>query len=85
MFHFNCGPGGWVFGPGGGGGAAGVPFEAEYNVLAALVRWVENGTEVEDIVGTKFLNDSVKLGVAFEHRHCKYVKRVEISRSNARG
>ena len=77
MFHCNSGPGAWVFGQGGAAAAAGVPFTAQFNVLAALVRWVENGTEVEDVIGTKFLNDSVKLGVAFEHRHCKYVRRLK--------
>ncbi|KAK3172726.1 putative feruloyl esterase B-2 [Lepraria neglecta] len=71
MFHCNSGPGGWVIGQGGGASAAGVPFASANNVLAALVQWVENGTGVEDIVGTKFVNDSVNLGVAFQHRHCK--------------
>lgn len=72
MFHCNSGPGGWVIGQGGGAAAAGVPFDSANNVLAAVVRWVEKGAAVEDIVGTKFLNDSVDLGVDFQHRHCKY-------------
>ena len=58
-------------GQGGGASATGIPFESAYNVLAAVVQWVENGTAVEDVVGTKFVNDSVKLGVDFQHRHCK--------------
>lgn len=73
MFHCNSGPGAWVIGQGGGSAAKGVPFESTKNVLAALVRWVENGTPMEDIVGTKFVNDSIDLGVAFHHRHCKFV------------
>ncbi|MCJ1458919.1 putative feruloyl esterase B-2 [Mycoblastus sanguinarius] len=72
MFHCNSGPGAWVVGQGGGASAAGVPFKSANNVLAALVQWVENGDMVEDIVGTKFVNDSVNLGVAFQHRHCRY-------------
>lgn len=72
MFHCNSGPGAWVIGQEGGPGAAGVPFTSAYNVLAAVVRWVENGTAVEDIVGTKFVNDTVSLGVDYQHRHCKY-------------
>ena len=71
MFHCNSGPGAWVIGQGGGDSAKGVPFKSPNNVLAALVRWVENGTAVEDIIGTKFVNDSVDLGIAFQHRHCK--------------
>lgn len=71
MFHCNSGPGGWVFGQGGGASAAGVPFESTNNVLAALVQWVENGVAVENLIGTKFVNDSVDLGVAFQHRHCR--------------
>lgn len=60
-----------MIGQSGGNSAAGIPFTAERNVLAALVQWVENGTAVEDIVGTKFVNDSQKLGVDYLHRHCK--------------
>ena len=71
MFHCNSGPGAWVIGQGGGASATGIPFVSSINVLAALVRWVENNTAVEDIVGTKFVNDSVDLGIAFQHRHCK--------------
>ena len=58
-------------GQGGGASAAGVPFATANNVLAALVHWVEDGTAVDDIVGTKFVNDSVELGVDFRHRHCR--------------
>ena len=71
MFHCNSGPGAWVIGQGGGSAAAGVPFVSGHNVLASLVQWVENGTGVDDIVGTKFVNDTVKQGVAYEHRHCR--------------
>lgn len=71
MFHCNSGPGAWVIGQGGGDSAKGVPFKSPNNVLAALVRWVENGTAMEDIVGTKFVNDSVDLGITFQHRHCR--------------
>ena len=71
MFHCNSGPGAWVIGQGGGPSATGIPFQSSNNVLAALVRWVENGTAVEDIIGTKFVNDSVDLGIAFQHRLCK--------------
>ena len=71
MFHCNSGPGGWVIGQGGGASAAGIPFVSANNVLVAVVGWVENGTAVEDVIGTKFVNDNVNLGVDYQHRHCK--------------
>jgi len=73
MYHCNSGPGAWVFGELGADSSAGIPFESPFNVLAALIKWVENGTAVEEIIGTKFVNDSVKAGVASRHRHCRYV------------
>ncbi|KAL9126191.1 MAG: hypothetical protein Q9217_004720 [Psora testacea] len=71
MFHCNSGPGAWVIGQGGGMSAAGIPFASGNNVLAALMQWVENGAAPEDVVGTKFVNDTVDLGVDYKHRHCK--------------
>ena len=59
-------------GQGGGAAAKGLEFEREANVLAAMVGWVERGKAVKSIVGTKFVNDSVDLGVDYRHRHCKY-------------
>ena len=71
MFHCNSGPGAWVIGQGGGASAAGIPFDSTKNVLAAVVQWVENSTAIEEVIGTKFVNDSVQLGVDFQRRHCK--------------
>jgi hypothetical protein len=71
MFHCNSGPGAWVIGQGGGASAAGVQFTSANNVLAALVEWVENGIAPETIEGTKFVNDIVTMGVAFQRRHCR--------------
>ena len=71
LFHCNSGPGAWVLGQGGGTSSAGVPFESGNNVLAAVVQWVEHGVAPQDIIGTKFVNDSVELGVDFQHRHCR--------------
>jgi feruloyl esterase len=71
MFHCNSGPGAWVIGQGGGASAVGVSFERANNVLAALVDWVENGIAPETIEGTKFVNDNVTMGPAFQRRHCR--------------
>ncbi|KAK9442666.1 Tannase/feruloyl esterase [Metarhizium brunneum] len=74
MFHCNAGPGAWAFGQGGGAPAAGIPFDPEKNVLAAIVAWVEGGSAPETLTGTKFVNDTVALGVDFRRRHCLYPK-----------
>lgn len=72
MFHCANGPGAWVFGETGGASAAGIPFEPSRNVLAAVVAWVENGTAPDTITGTKFVNDTVALGVDYMREHCRY-------------
>lgn len=71
MFHCNSGPGAWVVGQQGGSAAQGA-FDRESNVLAALVDWVEQGVAPETITGTKFVNDSATVGVAFQRRHCRW-------------
>lgn len=62
-----------VFGQGGNAAATGIPFDARNNVLRALVDWVEAGTAPEYIEGTRFVNDTVALGVDFTRKHCRYV------------
>ncbi|KAL8635182.1 MAG: hypothetical protein Q9228_007302, partial [Teloschistes exilis] len=70
MFHCQTGPGAWVFGQGGGAATEGIGFNPSHNVLAAMVRWVEEGVAPEDIVGTKLVGDNVGNGVEFRKRHC---------------
>lgn len=70
MQHCSGGPGAWVLGQGGGGAAAG-GFDADTNVLAAVVAWVEDGRAPERIEGTKFVNDTASLGIEFQRRHCR--------------
>lgn len=72
MNHCNGGPGAWVLGQGGNAAAAGIGFERESNVLAALVAWVEDGVAPGSLVGTKFKSDNVTLGVDYRKRHCLY-------------
>ncbi|KAK8107094.1 uncharacterized protein PG998_009107 [Apiospora kogelbergensis] len=50
----------------------GIPFDREHNVLAAVVDWVEKGVAPEALVGTKFVNDTVDEGIAYQHTHCKF-------------
>ena len=47
--------------------ASSIPFDARLNVLAAVVRWVEEGVAPETIEGTKFKGTSVQ----FRRRHCR--------------
>ncbi len=72
MQHCGGGPGAWVLGQGGGAAAATAGgFAAETNVLAAAVAWVEDGRAPETVLGTKYVNDTVALGVDFQRRHCR--------------
>ncbi|GJD00533.1 carboxylic ester hydrolase [Colletotrichum higginsianum] len=52
-----------------------LPFYGTHNVLAAIVDWVEGGVAPDTITGTKFVNDTVALGVDFQRRHCRYPRR----------
>ena len=70
MGHVRTGPGAFAIGQ--GTATPEVEYDATHNVLAAVVRWVENGTAPNTIIGTKFKGDVVENGVVFQHRHCKY-------------
>lgn len=71
MFHCSTGPGAWVMGQGGNAAQNGIKFDGQYSLLKAMVDWVEQDIAPETIKGTKFVNDSVPLGVDFQRRHCK--------------
>jgi feruloyl esterase len=75
MFHCSSGPGAWVFGQGGNVAQTGVAYDEQHNILKAMVNWVEGGVAPNSIVGTKFVNDTVALGVDFTRRHCKFPAR----------
>ncbi|WXC56517.1 hypothetical protein SNK03_002451 [Fusarium graminearum] len=74
MFHCSTGPGAWAIGQGGGAPSAGVPFDPEHNVLAAIVAWVEKGNAPQSLTGTKFINDTYTDGVDFRRKHCLHPK-----------
>lgn len=69
MFHCNSGPGAWMIGQATIGDTG---FNPESNVLAATVRWVEEGIPPDTIEGTKFVNDVESEGVERRRRHCRY-------------
>lgn len=46
--------------------------DAEHNALLALMRWVEEGDAPTQIVASKFVNDSVALGVVGQRPLCAY-------------
>lgn len=60
-----------MLGQGGNAAAVGIPFEAKNNVLKAIVEWVENGKAPSYMEGTKFVNDTVSMGVDFTRKHCR--------------
>lgn len=68
MGHCLFGPGAWSIGQ----SPVKDTEEPEGNLLTAIVRWVEEGVAPESIQGTKFVNDTVELGVDFRRTHCKY-------------
>ena len=49
-----------------------ISFDPESNVLAAMVRWVEQGVAPDTIEGTKFVDDLKGNGVERIRRHCRY-------------
>ncbi|KAF5001238.1 hypothetical protein FGRMN_1181 [Fusarium graminum] len=75
MFHCNSGPGAWAVGQGGGASAAGIPFDPQHNVLAAIVDWVEKDRAPSSLTGTKFVNDTQSEGIDFQRKHCLYPKK----------
>jgi feruloyl esterase len=75
MGHCQGGVGAWQIGQN-AAGAKGLPYQAENNVLAALVNWVEEGRAPETLVGTKFVNDSMASGKKTERVHCRYPFRI---------
>jgi feruloyl esterase len=50
-------------------------YDPEHNILMAIVDWVERDNAPETLIGTKYVNDTQALGVAFERAHCKYPKK----------
>lgn len=71
MFHCNSGPGAWVIGQGGNAAQDGIAFDRQHNVLRSVVDWVENGIAPDTVQGTKFINDTVSMGIDFSRLHCK--------------
>ncbi len=48
--------------------------DPEHDVLLALMNWVENGTAPAQIVATKFVNDTISMGVEKQRPLCMYPK-----------
>jgi feruloyl esterase len=69
MGHCSGGIGAWGVGQTQAGAASKDP---RANVLSAIVAWVEEGVAPETMLGTKYMNDTKSLGVAFQRKHCRY-------------
>jgi feruloyl esterase len=70
MGHCSGGNGAWQVGQS-LASAVGIPYDAEQNVLKALIEWVENGRAPDSMLGTKFVNDTASNGVELRRRHCR--------------
>ena len=46
----------------------------DHDALLALMRWVENGTAPDQIIATKFVNDTPAMGVARQRPLCPFPK-----------
>lgn len=71
MGHCSGGNSAWQIGQS-SAAAQGLEYDAQHNVLAAIVDWVEYDAAPESIVGTRFVNDTVAKGVDFRREHCRY-------------
>ena len=70
MHHCSKGPGPNSFG--GSGQGFSPRYEADFDVVMALDRWVEQGIAPQQIVATKYVNDDSKQGVARTRPLCLY-------------
>ncbi|KAF2200641.1 tannase and feruloyl esterase [Delitschia confertaspora ATCC 74209] len=71
LSHCVGGDGAWNIGQNIGAAS----LDPQQNVLMAVVKWVEEGVAPDTITGTKFVNDTQSLGVAYQRNHCRYPKR----------
>lgn len=71
MGHCSEGVGAWQIGQS-GAAAQGIEYDPKYNVLAALVEWVESGVAPDTLIGTRFVNDTVAESVEMRRVHCRY-------------
>ena len=46
--------------------------DAQHDVLLAMMRWVEEGVAPDSLIATKFINDTVSLGVQSQRPLCVY-------------
>ncbi|KAJ9618300.1 tannase protein [Taxawa tesnikishii (nom. ined.)] len=74
MDHCSGGLGAWQIGQN-GESVLGVQQDAQHNILLRMVDWVEKGDAYapETVTGTKFINDTVSLGVDFKPEAWKCV------------
>ncbi|KAH8882426.1 feruloyl esterase B precursor [Thozetella sp. PMI_491] len=57
--------------------------DADHDIVLAMMRWVENGTAPDQLIATKFVNDSVSAGVELQRPLCVYPKQAKYQGGNA--
>lgn len=74
MQHCSGGDGAWVTGSASQSGYLPASNATDYDLLWALVDWVENeeGEKPERMVGTKYVDDVVDEGVEFTRPYCRW-------------
>lgn len=73
MGHCAGGVGAWALDGASQGGLAPGGEGREFSMLWSLVDWVEGRAEApERVVGTKYVNDTVGLGVQFQRPVCRW-------------
>jgi feruloyl esterase len=68
MGHCAGGPGAWNIGQ----TAGELDDDPRENIVVALIKWVEEGTPPETVMGAKYVADVKALGTSFRRRHCRY-------------
>jgi hypothetical protein len=76
MGHCGGGPGAYNFGGPGqqalsaGGASTSVSFDANHDMILAMIDWVEKGRAPDTLISAKYVGDDKRNGTAFERKLC---------------
>ncbi|KAL7625866.1 hypothetical protein AAE478_005089 [Parahypoxylon ruwenzoriense] len=51
--------------------------DADHDIILAMMRWVEEGTAPDQLIATKFINDTATLGIQSQRPLCPYPKQAK--------
>ncbi|GAA6038605.1 hypothetical protein JCM8097_009444 [Rhodosporidiobolus ruineniae] len=55
-----------------GGQSRSSSFEAEHDMILAMIRWVEEGVAPDVLIGSKWVGSDIRNGTAFQRKYCPY-------------